>query len=121
MVVDRHLRHRLSWRAEHAHGTSQRMGLLHSCFVVGSAGGLGYIWFRERARLYWNGQTKRGKRIATAAIVLLYIAVTIISNRHKPDQVFDDVVEIVGGLLLWGMCRVVSRFVDVLNNRLFRR
>jgi hypothetical protein len=107
----------LSMHVERAVG----WGFFILCFVVGSLGGLGFIWSRQRFRFYWNTQTKSRKRIAIAAIVLLYIVATIIANRHKPDEVFYDTVDVLSGLLLWGMYRIVSGFVDRVNDRLFKR
>ncbi len=107
----------LNLHAERARG----WGFFILCFVVGSAGGLAFILFRDRFRFHWNRQTKPRRRAAMAGIVTLYIVATFVANRHKPDAWFYDTIDVLGGLLLWGMYRVLSRFVDALNHRFFRR
>jgi hypothetical protein len=107
----------LSMHAERVMG----WGFFILCFVVGSLSGLGLIWFRERFRFYWHRQTKSRRCTAILVVVSLYIVATVIANRHKPDQVLYDTIDILSGLLLWGMYRIVSRFVDRINDRLFKR
>jgi hypothetical protein len=94
------------------------------CFIAGSVGGLSYVWGRERFALYWNKLPKSKRRIAVATALALYITANLIANHRKPDEGFRDAMTcllVLGGLSLWGLYRIVSRFLDALHERLSRR
>jgi Ca2+/Na+ antiporter len=95
-------------------------GFLILCFVVGSVGGLAFIWFQEQSHLRWSRLPRSTRRIAIAVGLPLILIVTFVANRHKPDEFANDAfacfaVFIV--LLFWGFCRLV----DSLRTRFSRR
>jgi hypothetical protein len=98
-------------------------GFLILCFVVGSLGGLGVMWVRDRALLNWSRLPKSRKRIAITTGVPLILVGTFVANRHKPDELANDVLmcfAVLVALLFWGLYRIMSRFLDALHERLSR-
>jgi len=98
-------------------------GFLVLCFIVGSVGGLGYMWGREQFLWYWNRLPKSRRRIAIAAGVVLYIIGTFIADHHQPNEGFDDAIAcffVLFALLLWGLYRIMSRFLDAIHERFFK-
>jgi glycopeptide antibiotics resistance protein len=52
--------------------------------------------------------------------IVLFLLFEFASNRHRPDEDFHDVMAclgVLGLMLLWGLYRIVSRFVDALYVR----
>ena len=99
-------------------------GFFILCFVVGSLGGLAFIWAKDQVLVYWNSLSKTRKRIAIAIALTLVLAVTFFANRHKPDEFVNDALTcltVLFALLLWGMYRVMSRFLDALHARFSKR
>ena len=99
-------------------------GFLILCFVVGSLGGLGLIWTRNRAAPRWNELSKLQKRIGVATGMVLIIIGTFASNRHKPDEFANDAAVCFGlvvASLLWGLASLMSRIVNALHARLSKR
>jgi hypothetical protein len=99
-------------------------GFLILCFTVGSLGGWGAIWVRDRSALNWNRLPRSRKRIAIAIGIPLVLVATFVANRHKPDELANDVLTcfaVFVVLLFWGLYRVISRFLDALHARLSKR
>lgn len=99
-------------------------GFLVLCFLVGSLGSWGYFWVRERLLLHWDRLPKPKRRIAIASVLALILVGIFFANRHKPDEATADVMACLGVvcvLLLWGLYRIMSRFLDALHARLSGR
>ena len=95
-------------------------GFLILCFVVGSVGGLGFIWLREQSLLRWSQFPRSKRRIAIAVVIPLILVVTFVANRHKPDEFANDAFAcfaVLVVLLFLGFCRLV----DALRTRFSRR
>jgi hypothetical protein len=99
-------------------------GFLILCFVVGSVGGLGFIWLRKQSLLRWSQLPKSRRRIAIAIGVALILVLTLVANRHKPDELVNDSLicfAVLVALLFWGLYRITSGFLDRLHARLSKR
>src|SRR5215470_14677568 len=86
-------------------------GFLILCFAVGSVSALGLIWVRNQFSPRWHELSKLHKRLAIASGLILFVVLTFISNRHKPNEFANDAVVcfgIVFGLLLWGLARLTK-------------
>jgi len=95
-------------------------GFLILCFVLGSVGGLGFIWLRERSLLRWSQLPKSTRRIAIAVGVPLILIGTFVANRHKPEEFANDALTCFAvfiAFLYWAF----SRLVDALRTRFSRR
>jgi hypothetical protein len=88
------------------------------CLAVGLVGGVSYIWCRERFLLYWNRLAKSRKWSVVSAGIILYLVVAFIANRHNANEGADDAMACFSALfmlLLWGLYRLMLRFLDALG------
>jgi hypothetical protein len=94
------------------------------CFFAATLGGMGFLWVKSQFLLRWNELAKSRRIILVVLGITLFLLYAFASNRHKPDEDFHDVMACLGvsGLLtLWGLYRLISRFVDAVYARLSRR
>src|SRR5580692_988387 len=95
-------------------------GLFILCFFAGTLGGLGFLWAKNQVLLKWNLLSKSRRIIFVLFGVALFLLYMFISNRHKPEEDFRDVMAclvVLGLLMLWGLYRLFSIFVDTLYAR----
>jgi hypothetical protein len=98
--------------------------LLILCFFAATLGSLSYLWVRSQFLQRWNELAKSRQIILVVLGITLFLLYVFVSNRHKPDEDFHDVMAclgVIGLLMLWGLYRIFSRFVDALCARLSKR
>jgi len=79
-------------------------GFLVLCFVVGSIGGLGFVWVKGRFQLAWNGLPKTRQAVLVGAAIAVVLVAAFILNYGSPDAAFNNFVTvgcIILALLLW--------------------
>jgi hypothetical protein len=99
-------------------------GFLIFCSVVGSLGGFTFILGRNTTLSYWSQLPKSRRRIVIAAAIPLVLVATFVADRHKPSEFANDTLTcftILLILLLWGLYRLFSRFLDALHTRFSRK
>jgi peptidoglycan/LPS O-acetylase OafA/YrhL len=100
------------------------LGFVILCFLVVSVGVLAVVWAKQRSLLHWNQSSKRTRAILVASVIAIALVAIFLTNRHKPDEEFDDVLGCLGILFVLGLLalkRAFSRLMDALHARLTRR
>lgn len=95
-------------------------GFLILCFVIGSVGGLGFIWLRNQFPLRWGRFPSPKRRIAIVVVIALALVVAFVANRHKPDEFANDALACFAVLFIV-LFIGFSRLLDAVRTRFSRR
>lgn len=94
------------------------------CFVASLLGAVGYLWARDRVLPAWERLPKSRRLFLVALAAAIVLGARLITNRHKPNEQFADVLAGIGvlvALALLGLYRVVFHRSNSIVARTSRR
>ena len=77
-----------------------------------------------KIKAFWNRLEFKGKLFLVFASSVLYLFISFLVNRRKPDPMFEDMFSgalLLLALFLWGLYSLMSRGLDALWFRFTRR
>jgi len=92
--------------------------------VVGLIGGAGAVFAWDRLKAVWSGFPRKHKVLLVGAGIAVFMAASFVSNYGKSDAAYNNFLSlgsIILALLLWGLYRLFSRFLDAIWARFQNR